>query len=81
MSANVLDAAERIFWTVVQAFLASIAASGVFDSLGLGWQDSLKIALFAGLASLVKCLLAIAATHNDTPQLGVETYTNENPTP
>lgn len=78
MNANILDALERIFWTVVQAFLGSLVASGLFDSLGLNWEDSLKIALVAGAASLVKCLLAIAATHTDTPQLGVTTYTNEN---
>lgn len=71
-----LDAAERVFWTFTQTFLGAMLASPFFDQLGLGWQDSLKIALFAGLAAVVKTLLAIAATHNSTPQLGVNTYDN-----
>ncbi len=69
-----LDTAERVFWTAVQAFLATLVVSPVFDNLGLGWQDALKVALFAAAAALAKSLLAIAATHNGTPQLGVETY-------
>lgn len=73
-SAAVLDAIERIVWTFIQAFLAALLASPVFDSLGLGWQDALKIALFAGLLSAGKTMLAIAATR--TAQLGVDTYDN-----
>lgn len=69
-----LDAAERISWSFAQAFLGAMLASPFFNELGLGWQDSLKIALFAGLASVAKNLLAIAVTHNSTPQLGVNTY-------
>lgn len=72
--AIILDALERIFWTAVTSFFGALAASPVFDSLGVGWQDALKVAGFAALASVVKQILAIAATHNGTPQLGVDTY-------
>jgi Putative lactococcus lactis phage r1t holin len=78
-TAALLDAAERVVWTFVQAFLAVLVASPVFDNLGLDWESALKIALFAGLASVAKSLLAIAISHNSTPQLGVTTYNNENP--
>lgn len=74
--AALLDAAERIFWTALQAFLGTLAASGIFDNLGLDWKDAAKIAGVAALAAVVKTLLAIAATHNSTPQLGVNTYDN-----
>lgn len=74
--AAILDAGERIFWSFVQAFLGAMLASPFFDALGLDWEDSLKIALFAGLAAVAKNLLAIALTHNSTPQLGVNTYDN-----
>ena len=71
-----LDAAERVFWTAVQAFLGVLLASGLFDQLGLNWEDALKVAGMAALAAVAKTLLAIAATHNSTPQLGVNTYDN-----
>lgn len=74
--APILDAAERIFWSFMQAFIGALIASPVFAELGLGWQDSLKIALFAGGLAVAKNLLAIAMTHNSTPQLGVNTYDN-----
>jgi hypothetical protein len=72
--AAILDAVERLVWTAVQSFLATIIASPVFDSLGLGWQDALKVAGFAALLSVAKSILAIAATQNGTAQLGVNTY-------
>ena len=72
--AAILDSLERIFWTAVTAFFGVLAASPVFDNLGVGWEDALKLAGFAALASVVKQILAIAATHNGTPQLGVNTY-------
>lgn len=75
--AALLDAAERVFWTAVQAFLGTLVASGLFDNLGLSWQDALKVAGMAALASVVKSVLAIAATQNSTPQLGVDTYDNK----
>lgn len=69
-----IDALERIFWTAAQAFFGSLLASPVFANLGIGWQDSLKIAAFITLAAVAKSILAIALTKNGTPQLGVETY-------
>lgn len=78
--AALLDAAERIFWTWLQAFTGALLASPVFDSLGIGWQDALKIAAFAAGLSVVKQVFAIASTHNGTPQLGVNTY-DSNPDP
>lgn len=74
--AALFDASERIFWTAVTAFFGVLAASPVFDNLGIGWVDALKLAGFAALASVVKQVLAIAATQNGTPQLGVTTYEN-----
>ena len=74
--AALLDAAERIFWTAVTAFFGVLAASPIFDNLGIGWQDALKIAAFAAGLSIVKQVFAIASTHNGTPQLGVNTYDN-----
>ena len=74
--AALLDAAERIVWSFVQAFLGALIASPIFAELGLGWEESLKIALAAGALAVAKNVLAIAATHNSTPQLGVNTYDN-----
>lgn len=74
MSPNILDALERVFWTSVQAFCGALLASPVFDSLGLGWEDALKIAAAAAAVAALKVIVAIAATHNSTPQLGVTTY-------
>lgn len=70
--AALLDALERMFWSAVQAFFGSLAASPVFTNLGLGWQDALKIASFVTLASLVKNVLALAASRN--AQIGVDSY-------
>lgn len=64
-----LDAAERIFWTFVQAFLAVLVVSPVFDNLGLGWEEALKVAAFAGLLSALKVVLAIAADKTSGGQL------------
>lgn len=73
MGSKAKDVAERIIWTAVQTFLGSMLASPFFDNLGLGWQDSLKIAGFAALGSLVKNILAINVG-GESPQLGTETY-------
>lgn len=71
------DAAERIVWTAIQAFLATLLASPVFDNLGLDWQDALKIAGFAALASLAKSILALNFGADNTAQLGADTYVNK----
>lgn len=72
--AALFDALERIFWSSVQVFFGSLLASPIFNQLGLGWQDALKIAAVATALSIVKQIVAIAATQNSTPQLGVNTY-------
>lgn len=72
----IIDAAERITWTAVQAFVATLLASPVFDNLGLGWQDALKVAAFAALASVAKNVLALKVGNDNTGQLGADTYTN-----
>lgn len=77
MGSATMDAIERIFWTAVQAFLGTLIASNVFDSLGLDWVNALEIAGMAALAAVAKSILAIAATKNGTPQLGVTTYNSE----
>lgn len=55
-----LDMLERVFWTFVQTFIGVLIASPVFDNLGVGYQDALKIGLFAGLAAVAKVVLAYA---------------------
>jgi hypothetical protein len=65
----VKDIAERTFWTVAASFLGVLAASPVFDNLGLDWEDALKLALFTGAATLVKCLLAVATDRSSGGQL------------
>ncbi len=75
----IIDAAERIVWTAIQAFIATLLASPVFDDLGLGWQDALKVALFAALASVAKNLLALQIGNDNTGQLGADTYVNKEP--
>lgn len=70
------DALERIFWTAVQTFLGTLLATNLFLSgtnLG-GWQDALVVSATAAGVAVIKVVLAIAATHNSTPQLGVDTY-------
>lgn len=52
-------------------------ASPVFSNLGLGWQDSIKIALFAALGAAVKALVALKVGADNTAQLGADTYTNK----
>ncbi len=75
----IIDATERIAWTAIQAFIATLLASPVFDDLGLGWQDALKVALFAALASVAKNLLALQIGSDNTGQLGADTYVNKEP--
>lgn len=75
--AAVLDGLERIFWTAIQAFFGALLASPIFDQLGLGWQDSLKIALAATAVAVIKVLLAIASSQNNGAQLGVDTYVSK----
>lgn len=75
--AAIFDAAERIFWTAIQTFGGALIASPIFEQLGLGWQDALKIAAATTALSVLKQIVAIAATQNGTPQLGVDTYDNK----
>ncbi|MBA3745248.1 holin [Sporichthya sp.] len=75
----IIDAAERIAWTAIQTFVGALLASPVFDSLGIGWQDALKVAGFAALASALKGLLALNIGSDNTAQLGADTYTNVEP--
>lgn len=75
--AAVWDAAERIFWTAVQTFGGALLASPIFNNLGLGWQDAFKVAAAVTAVAVIKQIVAIAATQNGTPQLGVNTYDNK----
>jgi hypothetical protein len=75
----IIDAAERIAWTAIQAFIGTLLASPVFDNLGLGWQDALKVAAFAALASVAKNILALQVGNDNTGQLGADTYVNVEP--
>jgi ABC-type uncharacterized transport system permease subunit len=65
----VKDAAERIFWTFVQAFLGVLVVSPVFDNLGLGWEEALKVGVAAGVLAAAKVLLAIAVDQTSGGQL------------
>lgn len=75
----IIDALERIVWTAIQAFLATLIASPVFDNLGLGWKDALKVAGFAALLSVAKNILALQIGEDNTGQLGADTYVNKDP--
>lgn len=75
----IIDALERIVWTAIQAFLATLIASPVFDNLGLGWKDALKVAGFAALLSVAKNILALQIGEDNTGQLGADTYVNKEP--
>ena len=76
-----IDSAERIVWTAVQTFIGVLLASGVFDNLGLDWEDALKVAGFAALASALKAILALKVGEDNTAQLGADTYVNREPRP
>lgn len=64
------DAIERIFWTFVQGFLATLLASSFIDNLN-GWKDALVIAALAGGVAAAKVVLAIAVNKSSGGQLGV----------
>jgi len=75
----IIDATERIAWTALQTFAAALLASPVFASLGLGWQDALKVAGFAAIAAALKALVALKVGSDSTAQLGANTYDNTQP--
>lgn len=64
-----LDLAERVFWTFAATFGGALLASPVFDSLGLDWQDSLKVALFAALGTSLKVIVAFSIDRQTGGQL------------
>ncbi len=72
----IIDAAERVAWTALQAFAATLLASGFFDGLGLSLLDSLKIAALAAGAATLKSFLALGIGSSNTAQLGPTTYAN-----
>ncbi len=72
----IIDAAERVAWTALQAFAATLLASGFFDGIGLSFLDSLKIAGLAAGASVLKSVLALGIGSSNTAQLGPTTYAN-----
>ena len=79
---TVLDVAERVFWTAVVAFLGPLVASPIFDNLGLGWQDALKVSAAATVGTLAKALLAVGVNRTNGAQLGVDSVRvlpDENP--
>ena len=72
----IIDAAERVAWSAVQAFAATLLASGFFDGLGLSFTDALKIAGLTAGAAALKAFLALGVGGSNTAQLGPETYAN-----
>lgn len=77
----IIDAAERVAWTAIQAGAGSLLASGFFDGLGLSFTDSLKIAGLAAGAAVLKAVLALGVGSDNTAQLGADTYVNNEPRP
>ena len=63
-----VDAIERIFWTFVQAFLATMLASSFVDDIST-WSDSLIVAALAGGVAAAKVLIAIAIDRTSGGQL------------
>jgi len=57
-----LDAAERVFWTYVQAFLGLLLVSGVTD------LDALQAAAVAAVPAALAALKAIIATRFGDPE-------------
>lgn len=55
-----LDLGERIFWAFTAAFVGSLVASPIFDNLGLGWQDALKVAATTAALRALVVFLAFA---------------------
>ncbi len=74
----IIDATERVAWTALQAFAATLLASGFFDGIGLSFMDAVKVAALAGGAAVLKAFLALGVGSN-TAQLGADTYTNVEP--
>lgn len=54
-----LDVLERVGLAFGVAFLGSLTASPVFDNLGVGAGDALKVAVFAGLFQAAIVILAL----------------------
>lgn len=77
--AFVIDATERVVWTAVQAFAATLLASGFFDGIGLSFTDALKVSALAAGASALKSFIALGVGSDNTAQLGADTYTNDEP--
>ena len=71
------DAAERIVWTAIQAFVATMIASPIFSGVDADWTDALKVAGLAALLSLGKSILALNFGSDNTAQLGADTYVNK----
>ena len=59
------DAAERVIWTVAQAFLGILTALQV-TPLGFDWNTALIGAAIAGGAALLKAILVATALQNTT---------------
>lgn len=59
--AFLLDAAERVFWTYVQAFLGLLLVSGVTD------LDALQTAALAAIPAALAALKALIATRFGDP--------------
>lgn len=55
-----LDLGERIFWAFTAAFVGALVASPVFDNLGIGWQDALKVAATTAVLRALVVFLAFA---------------------
>jgi hypothetical protein len=63
-----VDAVERIFWTFVQAFIATLLASSFVDEIDT-WKDSLIVAALAGGVAALKVILAISIDRTSGGQL------------
>jgi hypothetical protein len=59
------DAAERVIWTVAQAFLGFLTAAQV-SPLAFNWETALLTAGLAGGAALLKAIVVATALKDET---------------
>jgi hypothetical protein len=57
----IIDLAERVVWTFLQAFLGALIAGGVFDVAGVRDVSAWEAAALGGVAAVLSLLKGIAA--------------------
>lgn len=62
------DTIERVLWTFIQAFAATLISDNVLSSVELSFEHKLEIAAIAGLVAIGKAVAA--GTIGPTPPAG-----------